>query len=819
LKLTSSDNGNEIEMDMDFPDPKPAGPNNSILPMNNLPALYRWIEKKQGDTTKKKKKKNGTPPKVEPTVDILLEEKQAGTFWDDEDDMGLECLLKPPSAKKAEGDDEGSDSGGQYQECFSLGDCIDDDPAGDLEENLTNSTYSSASISSASSQEDDLAPLKQELQVQCLKKKKWQPPPIMSDCPLNNNDVNHNIDHNDVVVDDIFVNEEEESDEEDDDRQNLESEMGMIVHKMEKLMTRMDELCHSYSSRGGRKQLDFPNAMEYAAFLEEQEKSLLVENDTTDITAKTTANIREEKKLLRHGQPPPKINPKTALPRITPLKTGLRRLGKAMDRTHPWDQAPLDPTIQESYEPYAEESVDHDIENGKVTEQWENELESVDMEQRSSLGGDTVDVGDEKVPTKTRRSSSRTMESKVWDERMVGHFPSPDIDAEPPMTNPLVSGGNDLAEFRRSLEYSDFKKLAVVPCKEEGTADELPPKKSNVSPPGWFPTKKQAGRMARSTALLFVFLVLLAGLGVSVLGAMGTPNDSHNDSHNDSNTEDDDTKGFLAYFRDDVVPWYTKVSLQFPGSPQEKAFRWLHDDLDHNGILSNETSLQRFALATLFHATGGENSWKESTKWLDHTGSECKWFSRDFQSELICDGTEQYHTLSLRGNGLKGQLPDELELLTSLNIVQLQDNQITGGLPNHFLSLKHLAYLNLDNNTLTGLLPSEIEELSNASLLNTLRLSNNQFSGTLPRELGSVLNLDFLSLSHNQFQGSIPSSLGLLTSLTALELHRNHLTGSVPQEVCDLMVWGNLKRLTVDCARVHCPTDCNCDCTSTTEKT
>jgi Leucine-rich repeat (LRR) protein len=88
----------------------------------------------------------------------------------------------------------------------------------------------------------------------------------------------------------------------------------------------------------------------------------------------------------------------------------------------------------------------------------------------------------------------------------------------------------------------------------------------------------------------------------------------------------------------------------------------------------------------------------------------------------------RYVSLSLILNGLQGEIPRELELLTALRIIELDFNALDGTLPN----------------------------------------------------LANLVNLEGLFLFDNFLSGTIPSSIGALTSLTALDLDFNILNGDIP---------------------------------------
>jgi len=284
----------------------------------------------------------------------------------------------------------------------------------------------------------------------------------------------------------------------------------------------------------------------------------------------------------------------------------------------------------------------------------------------------------------------------------------------------------------------------------------------------------------------------------------------------------------------DILPWNTRLAFEYPSSPQSRAFYWLENDPNRDA-LSLTAALQRFVLATLYYSTAGDQKWQDSGFWLSYYLPECHWFKQEFES--VCDAAERFHTLSLPGNSLEGTLPEELDMLSALSIVQFQKNNLVGELPVRiWSSWDHLVLFNVGNNMLSGSLPSEIGLLAEATHLNTLAFQSNQFTGTIPSQIG-LLSLDFLSLSENKLEGTIPKqlgllenardiylygnsltgtipgSLGLLSKLTRLELHNNNFSGTVPKELCDLVEFGNLTTLTVDCLQVNC--NCGCDCTAT----
>jgi hypothetical protein len=177
------------------------------------------------------------------------------------------------------------------------------------------------------------------------------------------------------------------------------------------------------------------------------------------------------------------------------------------------------------------------------------------------------------------------------------------------------------------------------------------------------------------------------------------------------------------------------VSLNDPTSPQSKALVWLQQPINTNAGYSNSRLLQRYALATIYYATNeNDNSWTSSTGWLSEQ-DECTWFSASASSDTVCtttvataaaaavatstldpptedansnnnasgndEGSSVYLELDLRENGLIGTIPEEISLLSSLQIIRLSNNTLTGTIPVIITtSLIQLQYLDLSSNKL-----------------------------------------------------------------------------------------------------------------------
>jgi Leucine-rich repeat (LRR) protein len=298
-----------------------------------------------------------------------------------------------------------------------------------------------------------------------------------------------------------------------------------------------------------------------------------------------------------------------------------------------------------------------------------------------------------------------------------------------------------------------------------------------------------------------------------------------------------------------TLPRDTLLALADPTTFQSRAFDWLSESPS-----LTEYSLARrrqlFAMVSFFFATAGPR-WSIDSFWLDADVPECSWYSTYSDLSNTClDGVLQH--LSIFGNFLNGEFPEEVALLEDLVTVDLPENRIHGTFPPILANLTNLVTLDLEDNFLTGPLPPGLGALSEMRTLNLsfqavlsgplpadafeqwsemqmLDLSRNMFGDGLPTEIAQMSKLEYLYLYYNildgplideigqlsnlvgmflygnEFTGTIPSSWASLTSLEILDVSQNNLFGSVPPELCALV-----DTLIIDCNLVEC--DCGCEC-------
>lgn len=126
--------------------------------------------------------------------------------------------------------------------------------------------------------------------------------------------------------------------------------------------------------------------------------------------------------------------------------------------------------------------------------------------------------------------------------------------------------------------------------------------------------------------------------------------------------------------------------------------------------------IQRFVLASLFYATGGEE-WMNNSFWLSET-NECNW------TGIRCDSYRSFpHETSQSSSSSEEN---------AVTHVHLSNNNLYGMIPQDISAMRHLRFFIVSENSLTGTIPSW---LANLESLDELRLEYNKFSGEVPAGL------------------------------------------------------------------------------------
>ena len=240
------------------------------------------------------------------------------------------------------------------------------------------------------------------------------------------------------------------------------------------------------------------------------------------------------------------------------------------------------------------------------------------------------------------------------------------------------------------------------------------------------------------------------------------------------------------------------AALRETGSPQRLAFIWL---LGNKGLedFTEYNTIQRYALATLYYATGGEN-WVEDVDWLSDE-PVCFWNSSAVQQGRCSDDASVLTGLGLVTNELKGTLPPEISHAKEIQTIFLFENSLQGTIPiQYFTEMTNLGNVDLSKNALSGSIPTEIGLLSDLFYLD---VHNNLFTGSIPTELGKLKLLNTVWLKNNNFKGTVPTELAQIKNLQNLYLTGNDLlSGSIPEELCSLASLTTIE--------ISCGFPCNC---------
>lgn len=191
--------------------------------------------------------------------------------------------------------------------------------------------------------------------------------------------------------------------------------------------------------------------------------------------------------------------------------------------------------------------------------------------------------------------------------------------------------------------------------------------------------------------------------------------------------------------------------LDTSSSWQALSVDWMQTE-DQIETVSAGKLIQRYALVLLDLAL--HNSSKP--KFALAKSDECFWWG------VICNMNEtesrQYNpvvSLTWARDGLIGQIPQDVALLTNLTKLDLAENHITGQIPAGLYNLTVLKHLYLFDNKMEGTISTMI---GNMKALTRVMLGDNNFHGEIPTEIGS---------SNSTLNG--PKPLGMLDEMIMLD--------------------------------------------------
>ncbi|CAB9521394.1 Leucine Rich Repeat [Seminavis robusta] len=239
-------------------------------------------------------------------------------------------------------------------------------------------------------------------------------------------------------------------------------------------------------------------------------------------------------------------------------------------------------------------------------------------------------------------------------------------------------------------------------------------------------------------------------------------------------------------------------------SAQFKAYNWMKaDPYLHN--YTEKRLLQRFALATFYYATNGENWTRqggETTAVETNTINTLAEFTPNKTLPLPSQPPPSPHqyldnsTTSINNDNAPTPMPHNLIVhvnVTSEKWLSYEHSEcdwFSTGLTSPYKMPAcdengNFHHLGLTNANLQGTLPPELGLLTS---LRVIGFGRNRIEGPIVTEIGNLRKLEGLHLSGgNQFTGIIPSEIGLLSdTLTAISVNENALTGKLPMELWKL---------------------------------
>lgn len=224
------------------------------------------------------------------------------------------------------------------------------------------------------------------------------------------------------------------------------------------------------------------------------------------------------------------------------------------------------------------------------------------------------------------------------------------------------------------------------------------------------------------------------------------------------------------------------AAILFSNSPQRLALYELENDPQIESY-SDDRLQQKYALQTMRYSIiqksdGSDiallSSSRQRLRRLDDINNECSWLF------VTCDDFDQVTSFKIENYQYLFTLPDELALLTNLQVLNFNNNQAFGTIPSVLSKLNRLTQFQLVGNFFTGTIATEFAAMPK---LDSIRLSYNELFGTIPSEFGQSTTLHQIDLTENKLTGTIPTELFANRDLCYLFLGRNLLIGTIPTEV------------------------------------
>ena len=242
----------------------------------------------------------------------------------------------------------------------------------------------------------------------------------------------------------------------------------------------------------------------------------------------------------------------------------------------------------------------------------------------------------------------------------------------------------------------------------------------------------------------------------------------------------------------------SREDMYLPDSPHRQAISWMAQDASQAGhglpspaspqFPSGYRFIARYIMSLCYYSWQGPK-WNFDLEFMSNEKDICEWTgivvipengSNDIKhAGVFCDPETLFPIhLALPGNNVRGHIPTEIGLLTSLLIVDLESNPyLVGNIPTELCALTNLNNLNLGSNSLVGDIPPCIG--TQLTGLKQLALNDNLFEDQLPTELASLTALEQLLIDDNELTGLPLPIFDSLTSLKILMAHHNAFEGFI----------------------------------------
>lgn len=242
--------------------------------------------------------------------------------------------------------------------------------------------------------------------------------------------------------------------------------------------------------------------------------------------------------------------------------------------------------------------------------------------------------------------------------------------------------------------------------------------------------------------------------------------------------------------------------------------------------ITQTTNQERIALIKIYEALNGDN-WTNNENWCSDkplsewygitangdTNVKTLWLPNDayIKGELpdCIASLNSLEELCFENTSLSGNLPSTIIELTKLNRIALKNCNLSGNIPEFLKSCIQLEYIDLSHNIFSGYIPESLFQLPNLfylaldnnqletfeikndipkTKLSYLAISNNQISSSIPPNLFKIKSLAHLFANDNQISGTIPDDIGSALNLMTLNLYNNNITGKLPKSMINLQL-------------------------------